>query len=50
MKAQELAKYLPYAPEDIDYKLLTQHEYDTLVYLASKYLAIVRITKNDTEK
>ena len=40
MKAQEIAKYLPYADNEKDYVLLTRNEYEALIKLASKYVQI----------
>ena len=37
MKADEIAKYLPYAPKDCDYKLITAEQYAALINIACKY-------------
>ena len=37
MKAKEIAKYLPYAPDDVEYKLLTTEEYKSLIFIANQF-------------
>ena len=41
MKASEIAKYLSYADDEIDFKLITTEEYEALWRLAHDYVTIV---------
>ena len=37
MKAKEIAKYLEHAPDDMDYRVITEEQYNALVIIAYKY-------------
>lgn len=37
MKADEIAKYLPYANKNQDYKIITAEQYTALINIACKY-------------
>lgn len=50
MTAKEIARYLPYAPDNIEYKIITADEYKAIVSLARKYIDLCENIKDDQKK
>ena len=50
MKVNEIAKYLPYADKNQDYKIITAEQYVALVNIADKYIRIYNEIREDKER